>query len=130
MAQQLTAGGLAVYAVDPRGRGQSDGERFYVDKLADWVSDVGSWRRLNHANPVCLCFFWGTVRAASSLASTHSSISLNSLDSSVRALRFGCRRPTSPWQLSRGFSHVAPHAHVYHLKNEDFSRDPGAVPCC
>ena len=42
VAQQLTAGGLAVYAVDLRGRGQSDGERFYVEKLSDWVSDVGT----------------------------------------------------------------------------------------
>ena len=30
VAGQLAATGLAVYAVDLRGRGQSDGERFYV----------------------------------------------------------------------------------------------------
>jgi alpha-beta hydrolase superfamily lysophospholipase len=29
--------------------------------------------------------------------------------------------------LLKGLSHVAPHAHVLKLKNEDFSRDPGAV---
>ena len=39
-AEQLVAGGLSVYAVDLRGRGQSDGERFYVAKFADYVSDV------------------------------------------------------------------------------------------
>ena len=27
----------------------------------------------------------------------------------------------------KGLSHLAPHAHVLHLKNEDFSRDPEAV---
>jgi len=27
----------------------------------------------------------------------------------------------------KGLSHVAPHAHVLHLKNEDFSRDPQVV---
>jgi acylglycerol lipase len=27
----------------------------------------------------------------------------------------------------KGLSHVAPHAHLLHLKNEDFSRDPQAV---
>src|SRR5215470_17031425 len=42
VAQQLTASGLAVYAVDLRGRGKSDGERFYVEKVSDWVSDVGT----------------------------------------------------------------------------------------
>jgi len=39
---QLAADGLAVYAVDLRGRGQSDGERFYIDTFADYVSDAGS----------------------------------------------------------------------------------------
>ena len=34
--------GLAVYALDLRGRGQSDGERFYVEKFADYVSDVAT----------------------------------------------------------------------------------------
>ena len=42
--EQLAADGLAVYAVDLRGRGQSDGERFYVDTFADYVSDAGSSR--------------------------------------------------------------------------------------
>lgn len=27
----------------------------------------------------------------------------------------------------KGLSHVAPHAHILHLKNEDFSRDPQVV---
>ena len=41
-AEQFTAAGLAVYAVDLRGRGHSDGERFYVNKFADYVSDVAT----------------------------------------------------------------------------------------
>jgi len=32
--------GLAVYAVDLRGRGNSDGERFYVETFEDYVRDV------------------------------------------------------------------------------------------
>ena len=40
VAEQLTAEGLAVYAVDLRGRGQSDGERFYVESVPDYVHDV------------------------------------------------------------------------------------------
>lgn len=39
-AEQLVKDGLAVYAVDLRGRGKSDGERFYVESFADYVSDV------------------------------------------------------------------------------------------
>lgn len=40
VAEQFVADGLAVYAVDLRGRGNSDGERFYVEKFDDYVSDV------------------------------------------------------------------------------------------
>lgn len=40
MAEQLVASGLAVYAVDLRDRGQSDGERFYVERISDYVSDA------------------------------------------------------------------------------------------
>src|SRR5450432_3692214 len=40
VAEQFVADGLAVYAVDLRGRGKSDGERFYIDTFADYVSDV------------------------------------------------------------------------------------------
>src|SRR4029453_6340311 len=29
--------------------------------------------------------------------------------------------------ITKGISHVAPHAHVFKLKNEDFSRDPAVV---
>jgi len=34
-AEQLTPHGLAIYALDLRGRGRSDGERFYVEQFDD-----------------------------------------------------------------------------------------------
>src|SRR5258705_13123545 len=46
VAQRLTSDGLAVYAIDLRGRGKSDGERFYVEKFADYLSDVESVMKL------------------------------------------------------------------------------------
>ena len=39
-AEQFSAHGMAVYALDLRGRGRSDGERFYVDKFEDYLADV------------------------------------------------------------------------------------------
>src|SRR5215471_6847284 len=43
VASQLTADGLAVYAIDLRGRGKSDGERFYVQNFEDYVNDVAQF---------------------------------------------------------------------------------------
>ena len=40
MAEQLVGRGFAVYALDLRGRGYSDGERFYVDHVGEYESDL------------------------------------------------------------------------------------------
>ena len=42
-AQQLTSKGLAVYALDHRGRGKSEGERFFVRKFSDYTSDLATF---------------------------------------------------------------------------------------
>ena len=39
-AEQFVARGFAVYALDLRGRGRSDGERFYVEHIDEYVVDV------------------------------------------------------------------------------------------
>ena len=43
VADQLLTGGLAAYAIDLRGRGKSEGERFYVQSFEDYVTDVASF---------------------------------------------------------------------------------------
>jgi acylglycerol lipase len=40
VAEHLVADGLSVYAVDLRGRGNSEGERFFVESFDDYVHDV------------------------------------------------------------------------------------------
>ena len=40
VAEQMVAEGLAVYALDLRGRGRSSGERFFVEKIDDYVADL------------------------------------------------------------------------------------------
>src|SRR5262245_39751965 len=39
-AEQFAGKGLACYALDLRGRGKSEGERFYVEKFSDYLGDV------------------------------------------------------------------------------------------
>src|SRR5678810_116561 len=56
-AEQLSGRGLAVYAIDLRGRGQSEGERFYVDHFEDYVSDVHSLVTLVRSREAALPIF-------------------------------------------------------------------------
>jgi alpha-beta hydrolase superfamily lysophospholipase len=39
---------LAVYALDLRGRGKSDGERFYVQQFDNYASDVATFVKIAH----------------------------------------------------------------------------------
>ena len=43
VAEQFVSKGLAVYALDHRGRGRSEGERFFVEKVADYVTDLATF---------------------------------------------------------------------------------------
>ena len=40
VAGELVKSGFAVYAGDLRGRGKSEGKRFYVDNFSDYIADI------------------------------------------------------------------------------------------
>ncbi len=71
VGEQLASAGLAVYAVDLRGRGESDGERFYVDTFSDYLSDVDRLLHFVKSREPGLPVFllWDIARAAWSRAS-------------------------------------------------------------
>jgi len=127
-AEQFAARGLACYALDLRGRGKSEGERFYVEKFADYLGDVdGLVRRARSENPGLPVFVLGHsvggVIAASYVFEHQAEIA--GLISESFAYDVGL--PDAASLLVKGISHLAPHLHVYTLKNEIFSRDPEAV---
>src|SRR5438094_6935835 len=127
-AEQFAASGLAAYAVDLRGRGQSDGERFYVDKFSDYVSDVAALIALvksrEPGQPLYLLgHSAGGVVACIYVLENPTAVSgliCESFDHEIPA-------PDFALAVFKGLSHIAPHAHVLHLKNELFSRDPRVV---
>lgn len=128
VAEQLTASGLAVYAVDLRGRGQSDGERFYVQTLADWVSDVGRVMALAKSRESGLPVFLLGHSAGGVVSCIYA------LEHQAELAGFICESfayqvpgPDFALTVLKGLSHVAPHAHTLHLKNAYFSRDPKVV---
>src|SRR5262249_60070468 len=60
-AEQFAAKGFACYALDLRGRGKSEGERFYVEKFSDYLEDVDRLVRLARSeNPGLPVFVLGT----------------------------------------------------------------------
>src|ERR1700756_3599012 len=125
---QFAKKGIAAYAVDLRGRGKSEGERFYVERFEDYVDDLS--RLINFAKsrepglPVILLGHSAGGVTACLYALEH--------QSEIAALiceDFAFEVPAPDFVLAvlKGISHLAPHAHALALKNEDFSRDPQVV---
>jgi acylglycerol lipase len=128
VAEQLVADGLAVYAGDLRGRGKSDGERFFVNSLSDWVSDVAAVVTLAKSRePGLPVFMLG--HSAGGVISCMYTLEHQPELAGLICESFAHEVPAPDFALAvlKGLSHVAPHAHVLRLKNEDFSRDPEVV---
>jgi alpha-beta hydrolase superfamily lysophospholipase len=127
-AEEFVKGRLAVYALDLRGRGKSEGERFYVENVADYVSDVsGVVRIAKSRDPGVPVFLLG--HSAGGVVS-----SVYALENQAELAGFICESfafqvPAPGFALAaiKGLSHIAPRLPVLKLKNEDFSRDPKAV---
>jgi acylglycerol lipase len=128
VAAQLVANRLAVYALDLRGRGQSDGERFYVEKFSDYVDDVATFVRLAKARQPGLPVFLLGHSAGGVVACLYT-LDHQSEIAGLICESFAFKTPAPDFALAvlKGLAHVAPHAHVLPLKNDDFSRDPKAV---
>ena len=128
VAEQLVATGLAVYAVDLRGRGNSDGERFYVEDFQDYVSDVASVVALAKSRePGLPLFLLG--HSAGGVVSCLYTLEHQPEMAGLICESFAFQLPAPDFVLAvfKGISHLAPHAHILHLKNETFSRDPNVV---
>ena len=127
-AELLADRGLAVYALDLRGRGHSDGERFYVEKFADYVSDVAAAVSLAKEREPGLPMFLLGHSAGGVVACTYALEHPGELTGLI-CESFAHEIPAPDFALAvfKGISHLAPHAHILHLKNELFSRDPKVV---
>jgi alpha-beta hydrolase superfamily lysophospholipase len=127
-AQELVADRLAVYALDLRGRGKSDGERFYVETFDDYVSDVSHCVVLvKSREPGVPLYLLG--HSAGGVVACLFALDHQAELAGLVCESFAHQLPAPDFALAvfKGLSHLAPHAHILHLNNEDFSRDPQAV---
>jgi alpha-beta hydrolase superfamily lysophospholipase len=127
-ADQFIANGLTPYAIDLRGRGQSDGERFYVEKFADYVNDVATLIMLAKSREPGLPVFLLGHSAGGVVACMYALEHQPELAGLI-CESFAHEVPAPDFALAvfKGLSHVFPHAHILNLKNEIFSRDPKVV---
>lgn len=128
VGEQLAATGLAVYALDLRGRGRSDGERFYVEKIEDYVEDVATLVRSAKAeNPGVPAFVLG--HSAGGVVSCIYTLDHQAEIDGLVCESFAYELPVPDLALSflKGLSYITPHTHVFGLNNKDFSRDPAVV---
>jgi alpha-beta hydrolase superfamily lysophospholipase len=128
VAEQLVDAGFAVYALDLRGRGRSEGERFYVEKFQDYVDDVGTLVRIAKEREPGLPVFMLAHSAGGVIACGYALEHQSELAGLV-CEDFAQEVPAPRFVLSilKVLGRIAPHARVYRIKNEDFSRDPVRV---
>lgn len=128
VAAQLVASGLAVYALDLRGRGKSDGERFWVEKFSDYLSDVHALVMLAKSREPGLPVFILGHSAGGVISCVYTLEHQAELAGLVcESFAFQVYAPDFALAALKGLSHIAPHAHVLKLPNEGFSRDPKVV---
>lgn len=126
--EQLAAHGFAVYALDLRGRGHSDGERFYVQSIAEWVENVHAVVQLTASRHSGLAIFLLGHSAGGVVSCLYALEHQRELAGLIcESFAFELPAPDFALAALKGLAHLAPHAHVLRLRNADFSRDPKVV---
>jgi len=127
-AEQFVALGFAVYAVDLRGRGKSEGERFYVEDVAEYVSDlsgvIGIAKQRHPDLPVYLLGHSAGGVVSCTYALDHQA----DIDGLIcESFAFQVPAPGFVLTAIKGLSHIAPRLGVLTLHMKDFTRDPVAL---
>jgi len=128
VGEQLAARGLAVYAHDYRGRGRSEGERFHVEHIGEYEDDLSRAVQLAKSREPGLPVFLLGHSAGGVIACVYALDQQAELAGLIcESFAFRVPAPDLALQVIKGVSHLAPHAGVLKLKNDDFSRDLAVV---
>lgn len=127
-AEQFVGHGLAVFALDLRGRGKSEGERFFVEDIADYVADVaGAIDIAKTRYPGLPVYLLG--HSAGGVVSCTYALDNQDEISGLICESFAFQVPAPGFVLSaiKGISYLAPRLGVLTLHMKDFTRDPAAL---
>ena len=127
-AEQFAANDLAVYALDLRGRGRSEGERFYVEKIEDYTDDVETLvSQAKSDNPGLPIYLLGHS-AGGVTACVYTLDHQTEIDGLIcESFAYELPVPDIALTFLKGLSYITPHTHVFSLNNKDFSRDAAVV---
>jgi acylglycerol lipase len=124
-AEEFAAKGFAVTTLDLRGRGRSEGERFYVEHIDDYVSDLSQTIEAARARHPHLPLYLLGHSAGGVTSCSYALDYQDRIDGLIcESFAFKVYAPDIALKLLEGASHVIPHVHVLQLKFEDFTRDP------
>lgn len=127
-AERFAAAGIAVAALDLRGRGKSEGERFFVEDIADYVADVETVVALaKERHPGVRVFLLG--HSAGGVVACVYALDHPTALAGLICESFAFRVPAPGFALAaiKFLSRFFPRLKVLKLKNADFSRDPAPV---
>lgn len=123
-AVQLNENDYEVYALDLRGRGKSEGERYYISDYHDIIADidllVGIVACEHPGAPIFLLGHSAGGVFASAYAVQHQAKLAGLISESFA---FELPVPAFALAMVKFLSHIIPHTRLVKLHNEDFSRD-------
>ncbi len=126
--EQLEAAGFAVYAIDHRGRGKSEGPRFYVDDISDYTDDLGTLINLAKTREPGLKVFLLGHSAGGVIGCTWTLDHQNEIAGFIcESFAYRVPAPAPVLAIVRLLGRIAPKLPVLKLKMKDFTRDPVAL---
>jgi acylglycerol lipase len=125
---QLAAAGFAVYAYDHRGRGKSEGPRFYIDDVREYTDDLGTFIALAKSREPGLEVFLLGHSAGGVVSCTWALDHQSEIAGFIcESFAFEVPAPAPVLALVKLLARITPRLPVLKLKMKDFTRDPAAL---
>jgi alpha-beta hydrolase superfamily lysophospholipase len=125
---QLAAAGFAVYAYDHRGRGKSEGPRFYIDDVREYTDDLGTFIALAKSREPGLEVFLLGHSAGGVVSCTWALDHQSEIAGFIcESFAFEVPAPAPVLALVKLLARITPKLPVLKLKMKDFTRDPAAL---